>query len=253
VILCAVVLLLQQPVYLQLPQVDKNPNTSAADVAIGKKLYAGRCAGCHGPTGDGGKGANLATPVLSRATDDLSLYRVIRYGLTDTEMPGHHLTAREIWQTAAYVRSLGQIRTETILGDAGRGAEIVRRGGCLGCHIVNGEGQETGPSLTGIGQRRSPAYLKNKLLDPSQDLSGDFRLVRLRTTQGTTVSGVWMNEDTWSIQVRELNNKIHSFWKDDLADLNVERRTLMPSYKDQLGTEQMNDVVAYLAGLRGAQ
>src|ERR1700738_4907361 len=104
--------LLQQPVLLDLPQVDKNPHTTAADVALGKKLYAGRCAGCHGPAGDGGKGANLATPTLSRAQDDLSLYKVIRYGLPDTEMPSHLMTPREIWQTAAYVRTLGQLRAE---------------------------------------------------------------------------------------------------------------------------------------------
>ena len=252
-ILGTLLLLLQERVLLDLPQVEKNPNTSAADVALGKKLYNGRCAGCHGPTGDGGKGANLAIPVLSRASDDLSLYRIIRYGLPDTEMPSHNMAPREIWQTAAFVRSLGQIRTETVAGDPRRGAEIMHKSGCLGCHIVNGEGQDIGPSLTGIGQRRSPSYLKNKLTDPSQDLSGDFKLIHLTTKRGTKITGIWMNEDTWSIQVRELNNVIHSFWKDDLADLTVERRTLMPSYKGKLGPDEINDIVAYLAALRDPQ
>ena len=50
-------LLFFQVVQMDLPNVDRNPHTSEADVAMGKKLYAGRCAGCHGPNGDGGKGS----------------------------------------------------------------------------------------------------------------------------------------------------------------------------------------------------
>src|SRR5215471_2550706 len=48
----------------------------------------GCCAGCHGPLGNGGKGANLAAPSLPRAQTDIGLYKVIRYGLPETEMPG---------------------------------------------------------------------------------------------------------------------------------------------------------------------
>jgi mono/diheme cytochrome c family protein len=70
----------------------QNPHTTAADVELGKKLYGGRCAGCHGPTGDGGKGTNLAMPQLPRAQTDEALYRVIREGLRDTEMPAHNMT-----------------------------------------------------------------------------------------------------------------------------------------------------------------
>ena len=63
-------LFFQQPLVLDLPNIDKNPYTSSADLEQGKKLYGGRCAGCHGPAGDGGKGANLGVPVLPRASDD---------------------------------------------------------------------------------------------------------------------------------------------------------------------------------------
>ena len=74
-------LFFQLPLQMDLPNVDRNPHTTADDLALGKKLYAGRCAGCHGPGGDGGKGANLAVSQLPRASTDLALYRVVRYGL----------------------------------------------------------------------------------------------------------------------------------------------------------------------------
>jgi hypothetical protein len=38
-----------------------------------------------------------------------------------------------------------------------------------------------------------------------------------------------------------------------VAELDVQRRTLMPSYARQLSADELNDVVAYLAGIRGAQ
>src|SRR5690242_12643761 len=114
-------LFFQQPLPLDLPTVEKNPYTTEADVDQGKKLYAGRCAGCHGPAGNGGKGANLAVPVLPRGTTDLSLYKVIRYGIPETEMPSFNMAPREIWQLSAFVRTLGRIAAETVEGDPARG------------------------------------------------------------------------------------------------------------------------------------
>ena len=99
----------QHVILPDLPTVDKNPYTSGDDIAFGRRLYAGRCAGCHGPNGDGGKGANLAIPSLPRGASDLALYRVIRYGLPETEMPSHNMTQREIWQIAGICADAGTV------------------------------------------------------------------------------------------------------------------------------------------------
>ena len=247
-------LFLFQQLLLDLPRVDKNPFTAEADIQQGSKLYAGRCAGCHGPRGDGGKGANLAVPVLSRARTDLGLYRVIRYGIPETEMPAHNMTEREIWQIAGYVRTLGSKGSELSAGDPQRGASLVAgKGGCRQCHIVNGEGGHLGPPLTDLGQRRSAAFIRSKLLKPDQDESSTFRFVRLTTINGQKISGVLLNEDNFSIQVRDNAARLYSLWKRDLAELEVQRRTLMPSYATQLSGDELNDVVAYLASTRGAQ
>jgi cytochrome c oxidase cbb3-type subunit III len=247
-------LLLFQHGALDLPNVDKNPHTGAEDIALGKKLYGGLCAGCHGPAGDGGKGTNLATPVLARAQNDLGLYRVIRYGIPDTEMPSHNRTPREIWQISAYVRSLGKIESEQTSGSPKRGGELVRgKGGCLQCHLAGGAGGHIGPPLDGIGRRRSTTYLRTKLFDPGKELAGNFAVAQITTKSGQKLSGVRLNEDTWSIQVRDMSSKIHSFWKTDLSDLKVEQKTLMPSYRDRLTRQETEDIVAYLAQMRGEQ
>jgi len=246
-------ILLFQAVQMDLPNVDRNPHTSEADIAQGKKLYAGRCAGCHGPNGDGGKGANLAVSVLSRATTDLALYRVARYGLPETEMPATLMAPREVWQIAAFVRSLGAAAgKESGAGDPSRGRQVVStKGGCLQCHAIGMEGGRLGPALTDIGTRRGPRHLRAKLLDSPANIPDDFRMARITLRDGRRVEGVRLNEDVHSIQLRDAAGKLYSEWKKDLTDYKVERRTPMPSYGRQLSAQDIDDVIAYLSSLRG--
>ena len=131
---------------------DKNPHTAPADIEQGKRLYMGRCAGCHGPSGDGGKGANLAVPNLPRASADRSLYRIIRFGIPDTEMPGSLMDTHELWQTAAFVKTLGKVTATPVIGSAKNGEQVFRtKGNCLNCHALGLHGGRIGPSLSGIG------------------------------------------------------------------------------------------------------
>ncbi len=241
---------LQQP--LDIPST--NPYNSAADIELGKRLYLSRCAGCHGPTGDGGKGANLAVPKLSRAAEDRALYRIIRYGIPDTEMPGSLMDAHELWQTAAFVRSLGKLQPQTLSGNPANGARIFQsKGGCSNCHALGNQGGHIGPALSGIGARRSAAHLKAKIEDPASDVPPAFRLVQLTTKSGKSLRGIRLNEDTFSIQLRDFSGNAHSLWKDDIATLTSEKKTNMPAYKGRLSESEMNDLVAFLAAEKGAQ
>ena len=250
---CVVFLLFLPAQILDLPVVTKNPYTAAADLEQGKKLYGGRCAGCHGPAGNGGKGANLAVPSLPRAQTDIALYKVIRYGLPETEMPGANMTPREIWQIAAHVRTLGGVSAESVAGDSARGRELfATKGGCLQCHNVDTQGGSIGPSLMDIGRRRSPGFLRSKLLDSAANVPDDFRTVEAVTRDGRKMSGIRLNEDTWSIQFRDLNGTLHSFWKQDLSHVQLARKTPMPSYGSILQGQELSDVIAYLSSLRGS-
>src|SRR5262245_59249519 len=61
--------------------------TDPGEVAIGAKLFATMCASCHGPGGEGGKGPTLAQPKLARASDEQSLLKIVKEGISGTEMP----------------------------------------------------------------------------------------------------------------------------------------------------------------------
>lgn len=246
-------LVAQDPSEEKIPK--ENPHTAAADVERGRHLFLGHCAPCHGPAGDGGRGANLARPKLPRAADDPALFRLLKNGIPNTEMPAAwEMIDREMWQVVAYVRSLGRTAPEKVSGDAARGQDLFRtKGKCIQCHTVAGQGGGLGPELTEIGARRSAAYLRRSLVEPDADVPEGFLQVRLVTKDGRRLTGVRLNEDTFSLQVRDLSDRLQSFWKADLRDIQKDRgKSPMPSYRSTLSELEIDDVVAYLVSLRGS-
>jgi cytochrome c oxidase cbb3-type subunit III len=232
---------------------ETNPHTTGIDVEQGRHLFDGRCVGCHGKGGVGDRRSNLAHPTLAHVSDDASLFRVIRRGIPGTEMPSTHLaTDREIWQLAAYVRSLGRQPMENVVGNAAAGESLFRgKAGCLGCHPVGFEGGRMGPILSNIGARRGAAYLRQTLLDPESRERKDFGFIEISPKGGARVRGMRVNEDTQSIQLRDLSGKLHSYWKDELAEFKyLTGKTPMPSVTALLDDAELNDLIAYLTTLR---
>jgi putative heme-binding domain-containing protein len=230
----------------------KLPN-SHADLLRGEKLFQVHCALCHGPKGEGSRGPMLAKAKLSRVTDDAALLKILEEGIRGTEMPGADaLSDHERRQVAAYVRSLGKVALKPVPGDAAHGAEIFRgKGSCLGCHSIRGEGGVAGPDLSAIGDSRSPAYLRESIVNPGAAVPEGYLLVTVVPNSGEPVTGVRMNEDSFSIQIRDSNGRAWSFWKKDLARVEKQRgKSPMPSYQGQLGDGELTDLVAYLAALK---
>lgn len=226
---------------------------SPADLERGKKLYEGHCSLCHGQTGTGGKGPSLAQPTLRHAPDDAALAEVIKNGIPNSEMPGAwQLTGREASQVAGYVRSLGRTVATPLPGDPERGRKLYESaGGCAACHILGGTGVSLGPELTEIGAQRSADYLRESLLKPGAQVPEGFMLVSVTTRDGKTMRGIRANEDTFTIQVRDSSNRFHSFRKRDVTVKKEFHESLMPSYESRFSAAELDDLVAYLATLRG--
>jgi cytochrome c oxidase cbb3-type subunit 3 len=230
--------------------------SSRVDLATGEKLFQHHCALCHGPKGEGGRGPVLTQAKLSRAPDDATLVKVIEDGIRGTEMPGaDSMSDREMRQTAAYVRSLGKTPQKPVPGNPAHGAEIYRgKGACATCHSIKSEGGISGPDLAGIGGRRSAAYLRESLVDPSAAVPEGYLLVKVVAKNGQSVTGVRVNEDSFSIQIRDDSGRSYSFWKHEVTQIDKQRdKSPMPSYKGQLSEDELTDLVAYLASLKEAK
>ncbi len=224
----------------------------AGGSASGKRLFQNYCAACHGPKGEGGRGPTLARPRLDRAPTRELLIKVITDGVPGTEMPGWELEPNEVRAIATYVRVLGQRPFERIPGNAQRGGQIYVDAGCVQCHSIKGHGGALGPDLTEIGLSRSASYIRRAITNPEADLPEDFLQVRLFTMDGRRIEGVRLNEDAFSIQVRDISGRMYSFFKSELVELNKDKgKSPMSSYRDVLSKEKLDDLVAYLASLRG--
>jgi putative heme-binding domain-containing protein len=111
-----------------------------------------------------------------------------------------------------------------------------------------------GPELTDIGIRRSAPYIKEAIVKPGSTIPEGFLLVEAVTALGKKVEGIRVNEDTFSIQFKDATGQFYSLRKQDLKELRKLRgQTPMPSYEGMLNTSELEDLVAYLASLRGKQ
>jgi putative heme-binding domain-containing protein len=227
---------------------------SDAELAQGRKLFEGHCGLCHGQTGTGGKGPNLAQPSLVHAPDTDSLIRLIQAGIPGTEMPGTSaFSPTELLHLASYIRSLGRTAVAVLPGSPADGRKVyLGKGGCAGCHIVHGEGVGFGPELSDIGARRNAEYLREALLKPGAAVPAAFLVVSVTTRDGKPIRGMRINEDTFTLQMRDGANRFYSFRKADLVSYKKEfDQSLMPSFGNKLNAAELDDLVAYLATLRG--
>jgi cytochrome c oxidase cbb3-type subunit 3 len=248
------------------PYVRAEQASSAADVDQGKKLFQGMCARCHGMDGTGDEGPSLNRPGLTRGATDDGLREVIRDGIPDRGMPRvRRLTDNEVNQLVAYVRSLGRATATATTGNRERGRAIYQRLGCASCHIIDGQGGSFGPDISQIGIARGQAYLRQSFLGPAETLPRgsspvpgrgftEFLPVRIVTNEGREVRGVRINEDPFTIQVRDVGNQLHSFRKSDVKEIEKEfGKSFMPGFRGRLTDVEVEDLVSYLSSLRGAK
>jgi alcohol dehydrogenase (cytochrome c) len=247
------------------PPASAPATASAAASDAGAALFQRNCASCHGRDGEGGRGPTLAQPRLSRVADAASLMMLIRRGIEGTEMPASRLSEPELRALAEFVLRLGQQPPAVVEGDAARGATLFDgKGGCRACHAIGGYGGAFGPDLTDVGRRRGPVYLKRALTDPEADvpkgfsmyradsgLPSNFLQVRVTTGDGRQILGVRVNEDTFSIQLRDASGQLLSFQKSELRELRKDwGRSPMPAYASAFSSQELDDVVAFL--IRGS-
>ena len=253
-------------VVLAVPAMASGGQSAAArDIEEGKAIFGGACVVCHGIAGGGAMAPPLNRATLQSAPDDAALQRVIKEGMPERGMPRvRRFTDSELRQLAAYIRSLASGGRAPVTGNAKAGASVYDKSGCATCHIVRGQGGSFGPQLTNIGFARGPEYLRQAIVEPGAALPrsavmglrgyDEYLPIQVVTSAGRTVRGVRVNEDPFTLQVRELSGTLHSFRKADLRSISKEPgASLMPSYRARLSATELDDLVAFLASLGGTQ
>ena len=60
-----------------------------------------------------------------------------------------------------------------------------------------------------------------------------------------------MNEDTYTVQLIDEQERLRSLDKAELREFTVLMESPMPSYQDRLDSQELADVLAYLVSLKG--
>ncbi|HJZ73518.1 MAG TPA: c-type cytochrome [Vicinamibacterales bacterium] len=251
-----------QPPAPVIPDNARNPLAGDQQaVTKGAVLFRQECMYCHGVSARGGmRGPDLTTGAWNHGGSDVDLARTITDGVPGTDMPPHSFKIEEIWQIVSYLRTVQQPAAPPT-GDRARGeALFFGTARCSTCHIVNGRGGRLGPELSTAGSARSRAYLVESIRQPSKQLTqnrsfgGDalkYDTVTAVTADGRTIVGVPMNEDTFTVQLMDMSERVHSLDKKTLKSLRHESRSLMPAYDaSRLSDADLDNVVAYLQSLR---
>ncbi|MGH9717477.1 MAG: c-type cytochrome [Candidatus Acidiferrales bacterium] len=243
----------------------KPVHAAEADSTRGKSLFEQNCSTCHGIDATGEDGPDLHG--VPESLGDAAVVNIIQHGIRGTAMPGFYsLSAKDAADIVAFLRTFNASETAgAITGDPKAGVAIYQSSGCSACHMIDGTGGSVGPELTRIGAMRGPTSLKGRLIDPGANLPQngtgfysskwtEYLMFRAVEKNGHVFNGMRVGESSFVIVLKDVSGQFHALWKPDLRSLEQEPgKSLMPSFKNSLSSAQMNDLVAYLMTLKGAQ
>jgi cytochrome c oxidase cbb3-type subunit 3 len=236
----------------QTPRV-KNPLGTGPDVvSTGHTLYNRTCTACHGI--DGGEGERAPALVGDRRffrLSESSIFETIKGGIGGTAMPpfSGSLADEDIWRIVVFIRAMRGSASETDLaGNVEQGKAVFSgKGGCLKCHMLNGQGGTIGPDLSNIGAQVTLQHLR-EALSQQRPIPAGYRPIKVVTTKGEIVEGIAKNEDGFSIQVLDFHNKLHLYDTTELREITHGKVSLMPHDYDKVLThDEYQDLLAMLA------
>ena len=246
-----------QDVYLKIPvePPTKNPLEGNADaITAGMGAFRVRCADCHGMDARGIRGPDI-TQVWAKGRTDAALFRTVRNGVPNTEMPAHpapRTSDVDIWRILAYLKTIAPATAEgPAPGNAGTGENLFATN-CLACHRVGDRGGHLGPDLTRIGTARARAAMARQIRGNMADVRTGYQPVTLTTPGGQEIRGVKKNEDLFSVQIMDTRERIQGYLREDMKAVSDEKKSVMPVFgADKLTDAQLDDLLAYLESLKG--
>ena len=81
----------------------------------------------------------------------------------------------------------------------------------------------------------------------------NYRAIQVVLKSGQAVTGIRLNEDDLSIQLRDAGDNLRSYMKDNVREIRHDKPSMMPPYGTALDKKALEDLVAYLNSLKGMQ
>jgi putative heme-binding domain-containing protein len=131
-------------------------------------------------------------------------------------------------------------------GDVARGKQVFVKQ-CSKCHMHGGIGNKIGPDLTGMAVHPKAELLTN-IIDPSRSVEGNYRAYSVITEDGRVLSGLLASETKTSIEVIDAEGKRFAIQREDIAQLVVSPKSIMPEgFEKQISEPEIADLLEFLA------
>lgn len=176
----------------------------------------------------------------------MQLRRVVGNGFVEIWGPIDELSSDYKGQYAKYQRLLSDEAISNANPVAGR---IIFKRACGICHKMYDEGAIIGPDLTG-SNRGNTAYLLSNIIEPSNEIQDDYKMVVLTTRDGRTYAGNIIAENDRQITLRIVGQDQLVINKSDIQSKEVTEKSMMPEGILQTMTnKEVLDLMAYMRTL----
>lgn len=120
---------------------------------------------------------------------------------------------------------------------------------CAKCHRFKGEGGDTGPDITGVGNRFKPEYILEALIEPSKVISDQYQNKVIVTHGGQIYTGRFIGENDKGVLLRTdpFAREPVTIPKDQIESTTPSPLSEMPQgLINTLTKEEILDLIAYL-------
>ncbi|MEM7454974.1 MAG: PVC-type heme-binding CxxCH protein [Planctomycetota bacterium] len=136
-------------------------------------------------------------------------------------------------------------------GDADRGRDIFRNKtevSCLRCHMVNGNGGEVGPDLSGIALTRDREYLLDSIVNPNKDIADGFTQQIILTIDGDTLTGIVTDSVDGRLRLVDKDANVTWIAEEDIEGRKQGKSSMPEDLVNSLTETEIRDLIEYLAG-----
>jgi putative heme-binding domain-containing protein len=137
-------------------------------------------------------------------------------------------------------------------GNPSAGREVfLKKGTCIKCHKVAGDGKEVGPDLSEIGSKLSKEALYVAILNPNAGISHNYETYELVTAGGQIASGILVSRTDQEVKLKNAEGIELTFPAGEVDELSKLEVSLMPANLQQnLSTDELTDLVEFLTTLK---
>ena len=133
-----------------------------------------------------------------------------------------------------------------LVGDRRHGA-VLFANLCLVCHVIQGQGNQVGPDLSGVRSHPKETLMVD-ILDPSRQVLPDYVNYVLVTEGGETLTGYIETETPTAVTLRRPREPDAVIPRNQIKELRADGKSPMPEGLEQgLGPQDMADLLEFLS------